>query len=131
MTDPWPWPQDLPVDRARRIANSLLAQLDHLDHDEAAHNVAAAHRLGQTWLGSTLVTYEPDQAITTRQAAALLCVSEGVIRMWACTQHPTRPGQALLARAGRRGREQTYIVRSLYDAAFEAARMRGVRRAPA
>ena len=127
MTDPWPWPADLPVDRARRIANSLLAQLHHL---EAAHNVAAAHRLGETWLGSTLVAYDNDQAITTRQAAQLLCVSEGVIRLWACTPHPTRPGHMLLARAGRRGRAQTYIVRALLDASFEVSRARE-RRQPA
>jgi hypothetical protein len=130
MTDPWPWPADLPVDRARRIANSLLAQLHQLDPDEAAHNAAAAHRLGETWLGSTMVLYDNDQAITTQQAAELLCVSEGVIRLWACTPHPTMPGQMLLPRAGRRGRHQTYIVRALRDASFEVSRMRSTRRAP-
>jgi len=124
MTDPWPWPADLPVDRARRIANSLLAQLHQLDPAEAARNVAAAHRLGETWFGSTLVAYESDEAITTKQAAELLCVSEGVIRLWACTPHPTRPGQMLLARAGRRGRAQTYIVRALLDASFEVGQVR-------
>jgi len=124
VTDPWPWPTDLPVDRARRIANSLLAQLAQADPDETARNIAAAHRLGETWLGSTLVAYDNDQAITTRQAAELLCVSEGVIRLWACTPHPTRPGQMLLARAGRRGRAQTYIVRALLDASFEVGQAR-------
>lgn len=131
MSDPWPWPADLPVDRARRIANSLLAELFEVRPEHARQHVAAAHRLGETWLGSALVTYDNDQAITTRQAAALLCVSEGVIRLWACTPHPTRPGHMLLARAGRRGRAQTYIVRALWDASFEVNRMKGVRRAPA
>lgn len=131
VNDPWPWPADLPVDRARRIANSLLAELAEIRPEHARQHVAAAHRLGQTWLGSTLVTHEPDQAITTREAAEMLCVSEGVIRLWACTPHPTRPDVMLLARAGRRGRQQTYIVRNLLNAAYEASRAKGIRRAPA
>jgi len=130
MTDPWPWTADLPVDRARRIANSLLAEVFEVRPEQGRQHVAAAHRLGETWLGSILVTYDNDQAITTRQAAQLLCVSEGVIRLWACTPHPTRPGHMLLARAGRRGRAQTYIVRALLDASFEVSRARA-RRQPA
>lgn len=117
MTDPWPWPEDLPVDRARRIANSLLALLSA---DEAARHVATARRLGETWLGAYLLTYTPDQAITTAEAAQLLSVSEDTIRQWACKPHPDDPTRPLLPRAGRRGRQQTYLVRCLFDAAQHA-----------
>lgn len=121
MSDLWPWPEDTNLDRARRIANSLLAQLPEAERDRA---VATAHRLGQTWLGSSLVTYTPDQAITTAQAAQMLSVSQDTIRQWACTPHPCDPLRPLLPRAGRVGRWQTYLVRCLLDAAFHARRGR-------
>lgn len=121
MTDLWPWPGDTATERARRIANSLLALLSA---DEASVHIATAHRLGETWLGERLLTYTPDQAITTAQAAELLSVSRDVIRQWACAPHPDDPDRPLLPRAGRRGRQQTYLVRCLLDASYLARRRR-------
>ena len=43
MTDLWPWPEDTALERARRIANSLIALLPP---DEATIHIATAHRLG-------------------------------------------------------------------------------------
>lgn len=119
MTDPWPWPGDTATERARRIANSLIALLPP---DEAAIHIATAHRLGESWLGARLLTYTPDRAITTEQAAELLSVSRDTIRQWACTPHPDDPNRPLLPRAGRRGRQQTYLVKCLLDAAYLARR---------
>lgn len=113
-----------PVERARRIANSLLALLPA---DERTTWTERAHAVGETWLGATLITYSDDQALTTRQAAQLLCVSETVIRQWACQPHPTRPGRPLLPRAGRQGRQQTYLVRCLLDASAAVRRGQGRR----
>ena len=119
-----PFPRLPPVDRARAIANSLLALLPPAERDFMTER---AHALGETWLGASLLTYTDDEAITTRQAAALLCVSELVIRQWACMPHPTEP-RPLLPRAGRRGHAQTYLVRDLLDACA-AIRLARVRRA--
>ena len=79
MIDPWPWPEDLPVDRARRIANSLLALLPA---DEAARHVATARRLGETWLGINLLRFEVTDVISTSEAAELVHVGASTIRKW-------------------------------------------------
>jgi len=125
----WPWPADNATERARRIANSLLALLPP---EERERHIATAHRLGETWLGSSLVTYTLEQAITTHQAATLLAVSEDVIRRWACLAHPRLPERPLLPRFRRQGREMTYLVKDLLDAAHEVriSRRRAGEQAP-
>lgn len=116
-----PFPRLPPAERARRIANTLLALLSP---PERELYTARAHALGETWLGASLLTYTPDQAITTRQASELLCVSEGVIRNWACMPHPEDGNRPLLPRAGRDGKNQTYLVRNLLDASAAVRRTR-------
>lgn len=113
-----------PVERARRIANSLLLELDA---EGRAVWTERAHAVGETWLGASLVTVADDATLTTREAAQLLCVSEGVIRQWAWRPHPEHPDRPLLPQAGRKGRQRTYLVRSLRDAAaaVRRARLRG------
>jgi hypothetical protein len=108
-----------PVERARRIANSLLALLPA--HERAIW-AARAQALGETWLGASMIVYTDDQAITTQEAAQLLCVSEDNIRDWARRAHPERPGRMLLPRAGLVGRQQTYLVRNLLDASAAVRR---------
>lgn len=125
MTLAWPYPGDTPLQRARRIANSLLAMLPTPDREAMT---ARAHAFGETWLGATLMTYTPDQAITADLAAELLVVSERQIRGWATMPHPEHPDRPLLPRAGRqrngRGRRQTYLVRDLLDASAVLDRVR-------
>lgn len=79
MTDPWPWPDDTPCERARRIANSLLALLP--DEEQARH-IRTARRLGETWLGVELLRWTPTDVVTTAQAAELLHVGASTIRKW-------------------------------------------------
>jgi hypothetical protein len=120
-TSTWPGPERTALDRARRIANDLLA---HLPDEEQARYAATAHGVGETWLGERLLMHERDQAITTQEAAALVSVSEDVIRRWACTPHPRKPGRMLLPRAGRQGRSMTYIVARVLEASAEVSRSR-------
>lgn len=103
----WPWPGDSALDRARRIANSLLALLPD---DERAQHVATAHRYGETWLGEASVLEGPDDPVTTERAAEIAHVSQDVIRQWACMPHPDDPGRPLLPRWRRRGRQMTYLA---------------------
>jgi hypothetical protein len=107
----WPWPEDTATERARRIANSLLALLPA---DERPAWVARAHSLGETWLGETLVVHADDEAITGPEAAAMLSVSEDTIRQWAA--------RSLLPRFGWRGRRRTYLVADLFSAAAASRR---------
>lgn len=109
MTDPWPWPEDLPVDRARRIANSLLALLPD---DEAARHVATARRLGETWLGANLLRFDVTDVVTTAEAAELVHVGASTIRKWHSEGY-------LPNHLGRQGR---YVVAHVLDCA--AARRR-------
>lgn len=80
MTSRWPWPGDTPTERARRIANSLLALLP--DPDDREHWRRRAHELGETWLGADLVRWEPDDIVSTEDAAHLVHVSPSAIRKW-------------------------------------------------
>lgn len=122
----WPWPGDTPTERARRIANSLLGLLSA---PERALMVERAHALGETWLGETLVIHEPDETITTRDAAAMLSVGEDTIRSWAARAHPDDPDRPLLPRAGWRGGFRTYKVADLLEAARIIRSTRAARRA--
>lgn len=79
MTDPWPWPEDLPVDRARRIANSLLVLLPEA---EISRHVATARRLGESWLGANLLQWDISDVVSTAQAAELVHVGASTIRKW-------------------------------------------------
>ena len=79
MTDRWPWPGDTPTERARRIANSLLALLPEPERDTWT---AQAHAVGETWLGATLLRWSADDIITTAEAAELIHVGASTIRKW-------------------------------------------------
>lgn len=117
----WPNPADTALDRARRVAGMYRAQLravapntcDTLDDTVAA--------FGETWLLDKPDIIDPDQELTTSEAAELVRVHPDTIRKWACADHPQRPGELLLPRFGRRGRERTYIAAKV----LEAARMVG------
>lgn len=125
MSSNWPWPADSPTERARRIANSLLALLPA---DERPIWTARAHALGETWLGETLLRWTADDAITGKEAAQMLSVSEAVIRQWACKAHPDDPDKPLLRRFRMQGRCRTYLVKDLLDAAAVVRQSRESRR---
>jgi len=76
----WPWPGDTPLERARRIANSLLALMP--DPDERAGYIAIARRFGETWLGESLVLHDDTAIVTTAEAADIAYVRPGTIRRW-------------------------------------------------
>jgi len=124
VTNRWPTAADTPLDRARAIANSLLRLLPA---SERPMWTARAHALGETWLGEQPVIHTPDQAITTREAAQLLGVSEDLIRAWACRPHPEDPTRKLLPRFKKDGARRTYLVADVLDAAAAVRRSRGKR----
>lgn len=77
--DSWPWPGDTTLDRARRIANSLLALLPA---EERERHVATAHRLGETWLGGDLLRWTLDDVVSTAEAAGIIHVKPSTVRKW-------------------------------------------------
>ena len=84
MTDPWPWPADLPVDRARAVANSLLALLS--DHEQTVA-IRKARAVGESWLGANLLRFDVTDVITTAEAAELVHVGASTIRKWHSEGH--------------------------------------------
>lgn len=123
MTDNprWPWPGEDDLDRARRIAHAYRQHLhtaapqlcDALDEAIVAY--------GELWAVPATVVYEPEDAITTPQAAELVGVTSEMIRHWARLPHPDDPDRSLLPRFKRRGRYMTYLVAHV-EAAVEAYR---------
>ena len=106
----WPWPGDTPTERARRIANSLVALLPAHERD---FWVAKAHELGETWLGTSLARYTNDDVVSTAEAAALAYVGGSTIRKWhslgqlkAVGRGRYRVGDVLDCAAARRGARQ-------------------------
>lgn len=114
MTDPWPWPGDTALDRARRIANSLIVLLPEEEREVWA---ARAHAIGETWLGATLLRWTADDIVTTAQAAELVHMRPSTVRKWHSDGH---------LRAVGRGR---YRVGDVLDCSAERRRARRTRAA--
>jgi hypothetical protein len=124
---PWPFPEDTTLDRARRIAHMYRARLRALDTDACDQADTLAATFGETWVIPQTVTADDTDTITTAEAAQLVNVSEDVIRQWACTPHPDHPDKPLLPRFGWRGKSRTYLtrhVREAHTAVTEAKRRR-------
>lgn len=109
----WPWPGDTPLERARRIACSLLALIP--DPDERASYIAVARSVGETWLGNNLVIHADTDVITTVEAADLVNVVPGTIRRW--------HSEGVLPAAGR-GR---YVVGAVRECAEMRRKMRATK----
>lgn len=108
MTGRWPWPGDNATERARRIANSLLALLPA---EERPIWTARAHDLGETWLGESLLRWSADDVIPPREAANLAGRTTGDLRWWVHI--------GILQRSGK-----GYRVGAVLDAAAEMRRRR-------
>lgn len=113
MTDEprWPWPGDTATERARRIANSLLALLPE---QERAVWTARAHAVGETWLDRNLQRWTVDDVVPPREAAGLVHATPAHLRSW------VRMG--VLVRTG-----SGYRVGDVLDAAAAVHRRRRTR----
>lgn len=117
----WPYAGDSEVERARKVALMYRQHLraQSVDICDQADRTAVA--FGEAWAAPHIVAYEPEDAITTIQAAELVGVTSEMIRHWARLPHPDDSSLPLLPRARRRGREMTYRVMHV-EAALEAYR---------
>jgi hypothetical protein len=71
--DPWPWPADSPLDRARRVATTYRQALETHAPGLCAQLDDKCRKLGQAWVLPTAV-YEDDDLLTTELAADYLNV---------------------------------------------------------
>lgn len=82
MTEPWPWPADTPLDRARRVAQSyreaLLARVPDLCGQLDRRMV----QLGQGWVAPQLDRYHELDLLTVLEAAEYCQVQVKTIYEW-------------------------------------------------
>jgi hypothetical protein len=118
----WPHAQDGQKERARKVALMYRARLRALDRNACDDCDQTAAAFGETWMLDRLPVVNPDQALTTAEAAALVSVHPDTIRKWACAKHPDKPGEPLLPRFKKRGRERTYLAVNVLAAAAAVRR---------
>lgn len=82
MSDPWPWPTDSVLERARRVAGFYRHALQDVDPQVCAALDRDASRLGQGWVVPSPSRFEPDDLLTTAEAAQEFHVSAATIRKW-------------------------------------------------
>lgn len=111
MTNAWPWPGDTPVERARWIANSLLALLPA---EERPVWAARAHALGETWLGESLARWGTDDVVRPGEAAGIVHRTTADLRQWVKRGHLARTGNG-------------YRVGDVIDAAAKVRELRATR----
>lgn len=113
----WPYPLDTPIDRARKIAGMYRSRLRALDVAACDLLDDTAVSFGEDWMLDKPDIVDPDQELTTLEAADLVHVHPDTIRKWACAKHPTLRDQPLLPRFKKRGRERTYLAGQVLQAA--------------
>jgi hypothetical protein len=125
----WPIPGESPLRIAQTMARAYRTALAGEDPLTAAALDARMVAFGQSWIVEPEQIYDPYDAITTTEAAKLVCVGTTTIRQWAITPHPYKPGSVLLPKFGDRGKQSTYLVIHVGEAATLAHSVRLVRRA--
>lgn len=120
--NPWPWSLDTPLDRARKVAGMYRTRLKALAPAACAEADDVAVSFGEDWMVEKPDIVDPEDELTTAEAAALVRVSVRRIRDWAQAAHPERPDEPLLPRFKMRGKERTYLAVHVLAAA--AARRR-------
>lgn len=80
--DPWPWPGDTPVERARRIARSYRDALLAAEPDTCTALDARAARLGQGWITPKPLAYHDDDLLTAPEVATMCDVQPGTVDQW-------------------------------------------------
>ncbi len=122
--NPWPWPVDTPLDRARKVAGMYRQHLLTAAPAVCAGLDDTVRGFGEDWLLEREQAIEPDRELTTAEAADLVRVPIKRIREWACATHPDDRAQPLLPRFKMRGRERTYLAGDVFAAAAAMRRWR-------
>ncbi|MFD6069395.1 MerR family transcriptional regulator [Amycolatopsis lurida] len=80
--DPWPWPGDTPLDRARRIARTYREALMIAAPDTCVDLDARCRDLGQTWVVPKPLSFGPDDLLDAKEVADMCNVQPSTIRQW-------------------------------------------------
>lgn len=80
--DPWPWPEDSALDRARAVAREYRDAVHKLDPELGARMDVRAAKVGQTWLFPQVSQFEENELLTTRQAAEFCHIRPTTLPQW-------------------------------------------------
>ena len=83
MSRRWPFPGDLPVDRARQVGTEYRRALWQLDPEACAAIDEAAVLAGETWVISDWAAETPDDLVTIPRGAELVGRSTRWVYNWA------------------------------------------------
>ncbi|WP_370944037.1 helix-turn-helix domain-containing protein [Amycolatopsis sp. cg5] len=112
-TDPWPWPGDSPLDRARRVARTYRDALMGADEEACAEVDQQCRDLGQSWVVPKPLIFGQDDLLDAEEVAEMCDVQPDTVRQWKRRGLPTvdtadgvrfRVADVLAYHAGRRRR---------------------------
>lgn len=89
----WPYPDDTPLQRARRIAVAYRQHLKTANPTVCAALDDMATGFGEGWVCEQTVTVAEDEMVTTAQAAELAGVDVETVRQWRKRGYISRGGR--------------------------------------
>jgi len=90
MKDPWPFPADTPLERARKIAQSYRSALLNTDPAICAKLDERAMEIGQKWIKPVDVEGDLDTLMTAMQVADMFGLDARTVRQWGTRGHIER-----------------------------------------
>ena len=96
----WPFPGDLPVDRARLVALQYREALRRLDPQSCAAIDGAAELAGEGWVVGEWAVETEDDYVSVARAAMLVGRSERWVYKWAGENHTAVSRRPTLVQLG-------------------------------
>lgn len=82
MTQPWRWPNDTPVERARRVARSYRALATEAAPERCARLDVEMVASGQRWVVPQVVVHQADDLLTADLVADFAGVALSSVYEW-------------------------------------------------
>ncbi len=89
--DPWPWPADTELERARRVARQYREALEHAAPALVRRLDALCAGYGQGWVAAAPLAHHPDELLTTAEVAELCQVRARTVTKWRLELDPPLP----------------------------------------
>lgn len=91
--DPWPWPADTQLERARRVARAYRDVVAKLAPNVVAQLDAAMAERGQGWVDARPLAHDLDDLLTVEEAAEFSQVRPRTITTWRLERTPPLPAR--------------------------------------
>lgn len=82
MTQPWPWPKDTALIRARRVAQSYRDALNEIDPRRCQALDEQMRCYGQRWVAPTVAVYSEDDYLSAEHVADYAGVNLATVYTW-------------------------------------------------